>query len=309
MLVKDLNSQGLTADLRSHITEFVEQLLVGKCSADNTFGAWPSAIPICKARPLKCLPPSSESPTDSRRMRLGVLVKRLRRQERRINKSSYTSQFGKQRFVIVGNQAIKFKLRHCDQPCRRAYPGSRISATLSITSPTEFHKRTPEVHNAENRQPAAALAFARPRLEVEDPAVAGVAPTFETKSTVEYRRNLETIGVHRRRLVTVRATGVVRKSSRSLRTSTSQYSVRSSKTLARSRPPQVARDHGKDAFQCNRRKLFSDSRRRFCFLERGNNHVQGHTRGRNSKNTIYCLLGNRICIDQNCHVYSFQGED
>ncbi len=58
------------------------------------------------------------------------------------------------------------------------------------------------------RSPDAPLAFARLRLEVEDPAAAGVAPTVETESTAENGRKLETFAIHRRRLVTVRAAGV-----------------------------------------------------------------------------------------------------
>src|SRR2546427_89067 len=51
-------------------------------------------------------------------MRLGVLVKGRRREERRINEGSYPPEFGEQRLVVVGNQAIKFKRRHSDEPCR-----------------------------------------------------------------------------------------------------------------------------------------------------------------------------------------------
>jgi hypothetical protein len=52
------------------------------------------------------------------------------------------------------------------------------------------------------------LAFARPRLKVENPEAAGVAATVETEATAEDRRMLETIGVRRCRLVSFGGAGV-----------------------------------------------------------------------------------------------------
>jgi len=48
-----------------------------------------------------------------------------------------------------------------------------------------------------SREPDVTLAFAGPRLEVEDLAAAGVAATLETEATAEDRRMLKTVPVHR----------------------------------------------------------------------------------------------------------------
>ena len=81
--------------------------------------------------------------------------------------------------------------RPCTASSRFASPAVTIAFPLWMRDIIEIHRSVTFPFHLASRT-RCGIRFAGPRLEVEDPAAAGVAATFETEAKVEDRRKLET---------------------------------------------------------------------------------------------------------------------